>query len=319
MDKIKIYSPSYDAIPENIIQQRGFKLIRNNREYNYAQTQEKQIQVFSNIETNLIYSPKGVTVSVNPTKFYLDSDNSRQITFTELQQFVPQFLDYLQIRNEDFWITGLDFNQDITTDYTPALYLPLLDKLPRFNRTRYYGDTGIMYQTPSREVVIYDKIAEMTTKGFQIPIALQNQNRLRIEYCINRNYGSSKLKTVRTLMDLTHADNYNKVVNEWYRYYTNIHKLPILTNNNLNKPDQMKIEDYAIVNLIHQIGMEAYCNIIDADHHKGRYSRNTAYEKKQKAKAIMNHYNALNSPVNALDALQELNDKVTVRYQLSLQ
>lgn len=318
MDKLKIFSPSYDAVPSNIIQQRNFKLIRNNTEYNYAHTQEKRTQIYSNIETNLIFSPKGVTISVNPSKWYLDN-NDRQLTFTELQQFVPQFINYMGINNSDFWVTGLDFNQDIITDHKPAVYFPLLDRLPRFNRTQYNGNTGIMYQTKSRELVIYDKIAEMLAKGHAIPLGYRNQNRLRIEYCINRNFSNSKLKDIITLNDLTAPKNYNKIVGEWYRHFNNIHKLPTLNNDNPTKPDTMKIEDYAILNLIHQIGIEAYCNIVDTDHHKGLYNRNTAYEKKRKVKAIIERYNALNSPVNASEALQELNDKVTDRYQRSLQ
>lgn len=314
VDKIKIFTPIRDAISEDTIHQRGFKEVGETTKTVWGTDKKFRLTTYSNIETNITYSPVGTTVTVNPTKWLLDS-NTTQITYTQLCEFVPLFIEYMAIRNEDFHLTGIDYNQDITTDYPPSAYLPIFGNKNLYNKTTYFKGTGVHYQTNkrSRDLIIYDKVAEMKHRGQYIPPTLQNQNRLRIEYAINKNYPNTKLRGIKTLNDLTNPDSYRLIANEWLRSYTSINKRPRITQ--IKKPDQMKIEDFAILNLINQIGIDEYYNIIDSDHHKGLYSRQAAYKKKDKARALVYQYT---QTTDMETLLEELDRKVQEQYQMLL-
>lgn len=315
MDKIKIFSPSKHVISNQILTSRNFKEVRTERnsKWNGITT---EIKTLSNLESRLIFSPKGTSIITNPSK-WLKDDNSQQLTFNELEQFVPEYLRYMVLNNADWHLTGLDYNQDILTSYDPSIYLPIFHSLTYFNKTDYYKQTGIRYSTKSRDYVVYDKVKELKQKGCAIPQSMANKNILRLEYCINRNFSNSKMKAIKTLNDLIIPANYNTIVNEWYRYYTNIKKIiPTKNDNDLIKPSDMKIEDFAILNLINNIGLNRYKNMIEEDQKRGMYTRQAAHSKRKKANDIIERYT---NSRKAENLFAELDKKVTDRYKLCLQ
>jgi hypothetical protein len=104
------------------------------------------------------------------------------------------------------------------------------------------------------------------------------------------------------------------VVNEWYRYYSKIQKLPQLKT--FKKPDNMKFEDFAILETILTYGLDGCYKIIEIDQHKGMYDRYAARRKKRKVKALLDYYNLI---VNDTSLIEELDRKVKERYEGALQ
>ncbi|MCO6496490.1 MAG: hypothetical protein J5I50_02390 [Chitinophagaceae bacterium] len=200
-----------------------------------------------------------VTVSENSvsvkngslTKFYL-GDNLKMMSRGDVQQSFQKLSDLLHLPFDKADVRAFDFGKNISLSYPISLYLGYLGDNGRY--TRLEQRTALYYKLNDRELSIYDKLAEMRSKGEEIPELYKECNILRYEKRYqNRVAKYFNLPSLK-VMDLYSEDFYIKLVDDWYRDYLRIkkQKLILFSMDNIKTKEQMKL--LGVLSLVDRLG-----------------------------------------------------------------
>lgn len=155
------------------------------------------------------------------TKWYL-GDNLKMLSRGDIEKAFTKMSDTLHLPMNKADVKRLDFGKNIMLAHSVNAYLPYLGSNGRY--TRLEQKTALNYKITGRELCVYDKIAEMKSRG-DVPSRLyagRHVFRYEKRYLQGiAKYFNREIVTVETLYDETF---YMGLVNDWYKDYQSIQK-----------------------------------------------------------------------------------------------
>lgn len=170
----------------------------------------------------VIVSESAVTVKDGSlTKWYL-GDNLKIMSRGDIQCAFEKMCDCLHLPMNKADVKRLDFGKNIMLNHSVTAYLPYLGSNGRY--TRLEQKTALNYKITGRELCVYDKIAEIKSRGDTIPPLFEGRSVGRYEKRYLQNiarYFNRQAITAQTLYD---EQFYMELINDWYKDYLNIQK-----------------------------------------------------------------------------------------------
>lgn len=169
-------------------------------------------------------SKTGVSVVGSFPKL-LYGNNYTPTTRRDAREVVSRLSDALGVDVNRAFVVGLEFGTAFPMKKPPNEYLQLLGKLPYYKRLEMKGGALSLYyqqKGKGREVCFYDKTAEVTGKGGNIPFLLENM--LRYETRYNHRIGAKLGFKDVTAAKLSQVAFYDKLKSELLNTYMAIKK-----------------------------------------------------------------------------------------------
>lgn len=180
----------------------------------------------------------GITLSGSISNYYCGRD--KFLHHSDLKKAVSKLGKELGLDLHSSRLYRVDINFNMITDSPVDVYSKsLFTDLPRFKR--HEKGTGVLFQTKSKAICFYNKSLELLDKK-----DLVVNDIYRVEFRILKSV--KKSTGMEFLSDLYETDNYLKLVDMFYSYYTMIKK-PIETTN-LNSLHLNKINECIIYLLL---------------------------------------------------------------------
>ena len=313
VDKIKLFTTNTNSIAKQVID--------NNFEYvgtTYDVLKHNTRNTFKNVNTNIAIDKFGIVVKTNPTN-YIKDNNIIQIDRKELITFKELFETDLSINTNNFMLTGCDFNINVLTDYEPKAYFSSIGTLPKYKLEKYPYTDAIIFTNNCKAFRLYDKIRQYRHDNEYIPREYTNSNILRLEMAIKGKMAQTKnLATIKTLQDITQANNYILAITEFQNIYNKIHKQPTVKfkDMKLPNPNTMNVTDFALLFYLNDIGIDVYFTQLQQERDMNIISYRQMKLRKDKAIELWQLYSGQNQG-DTIDLLDEMDTKVNnTIYQL---
>lgn len=189
--------------------------------------QTGEVKTFGSLEGLKVSIFTGGFSIVGSLPKYLYGSNVYPLDRHTTAQAIEKMSEALHIPIEQAKVTGLEFCTSFLMKHKVSDYLTKLGSMPRMNRyhfepsTLYYKGTG--KQKP-KAFVFYDKIAEATAKGMEIPKNMKELNFLRYEMRFNGRIPQQLGAPEVTASTLTEAPFYRMMVERYQDSYFSISK-----------------------------------------------------------------------------------------------
>lgn len=180
---------------------------------------------------------QGVYVNGSISKYYL-GDNIQTLTRKDVTRAFEKISDVLHLQILEARPTGLEFGTNLFLSNPASNYLQRLGEMPHFDRVSfsmgslYYQHKG---KSQPSKFVFYDKIADATEKGLEIPIGFDTANLLRYEMRLSRRIGHQTGFAGVTAQTLTTRDFYRQMVSMWGDHYFMIRKHTKINNTDMGQ------------------------------------------------------------------------------------
>jgi len=217
----------------------------------------------------------GIYLKGSLSKYYL-GDNINSITRSGIERACEKLSDELNLPIHKARPTRIDIAQNFIMNLPPEHYFPYLGECHYFNRL--IQPNSLYYRNKSHQLVFYNKLKEITSRGLKIPAVWLNQNVLRYEYRMEKNV--SKMLKVPGLKfrDIFDESLYMKLVNRYFDQYKAISKMKNITLDYsiMKKPNDF--HNYMLARYYQQLGSSVYDAIEELRanevfEHKEYYSR----------------------------------------------
>ena len=239
----------FHFLPNTFDFRRLHKDMRQFENYN----QYKQTAMFQNLTISTHWTFQSVTIRGSLPKF-INGQNLLPMPFLEITPTFEMLNSAFESYDLDFncaSITGLHINSTFGTNKVVGEYPVFLKNLKGYIRLPEKYESTLKYfrrdaQKPQirRELIFYDKIAEMQKNGVKVPPQYLNDNIARLEWQVNGNL-RSEFRTGQTVTGKLLASNhhfFNSAMDSFDKLYNRIEKRAIETPKiDFNmKPKQLK-------------------------------------------------------------------------------
>lgn len=238
------------------------------------------------------------------TKWYL-GDNLKMLSRGDIEKAFTKMSDTLHLPMNKADVKRLDFGKNLMLTHNVNAYLPYLGSNGRY--TRLEQKTALNYKITGRELCVYDKIAEMKSRGDVPPPLYDGRHVFRYEKRYLQGiakYFDRASVTVKTLYD---EPFYMCLVNDWYKDYQSIQKQKIfkIDMSMITTKEQMKM--LGVLALVEQQGgkMAAFENIRERQT-KRELTKKQAHDLKE----LINQSLNLKLQTKESDLIIELNNKM---------
>lgn len=194
------------------------------------------------------------------TKWYV-GDNLKMLSRGDIQKAFEKISDTLHLPMQKADVKRVDFGKNLMLNHPAPAYLPYLGSNGRY--TRLEQKTALNYKITGRELCMYDKIAEMKSRGDYPPPLYNGRHVIRFEKRYLQNiakYFNRESVTVQTLYD---ENFYMGLINDWYKDYLSIQKQKTfkIDMSMITTKEQMKM--LGVLALVEKQGgkLEAFENI----------------------------------------------------------
>lgn len=205
----------------------------------------------------------GIIISGSVPKFYY-GDNLMQLTRQDAIAAIDKISDELGINISDGKLFRLDIGVNLKMDKKLNHYLNQLGNKRYFKKTTFYDNQTISYQNQQRELMFYDKLAEMKKKKAEIPDAFKEDNILRIEYRIKK-----RLKNhlpILTIKGILEEKNYRFAIDKFHDEFLKVEKMQPSTNTNITNIQFDSVKDFQKLAAYYGIqnnGIDYFINLIE--------------------------------------------------------
>ena len=238
------------------------------------------------------------------TKWYL-GNNLGILSRGDIERAFNQLSDTLHVPINKADIKHFDFGKNIALAHPVSLYLNYLGSNGKY--TRLEQKTALNYKITGRELCIYDKLAEMKSRGDTPPPLYHNSNMFRYEKRYLQGiakYFNRASVTVATLYD---EHFYMGLIEDWHKDYVNIQKQKTLKidMDMVTTKEQMKM--LGVLALVEMQGgkLAAFENIKERQTKKD-LSKKQAYDLKE----LINQSLNLKLQTKQSDLIIELDSKM---------
>lgn len=111
----------------------------------------------------------------------------------------------------DAHVVGMEITADLTLPRPCSLYLPLLHRLPRFQRNTY-GSTGVAFVSESRSLSFYDRVAHRRRRRLSVPAG----HVLRVEIKLSRRVQRQLQLAGPVTLALLHDPDFQRFLVGWW-------------------------------------------------------------------------------------------------------
>lgn len=170
-----------------------------------------------------MFNNNAVSVQGSLSK-YIFGSNIYTPTLQDIREAIENICDCLGSDFANMNVTRLDVATVIKTEHKPHLYYQSLGNKPYSER---FSSGSLYYKTKSKELVFYDKVAEMEKHKDPIPPEFADSNIMRVELRL-KNKPARQLnlpQRILTSKDLCNEKVYNKAVQVWKSEFDSITKL----------------------------------------------------------------------------------------------
>lgn len=172
---------------------------------------------------SVMISDKRASLTGSVTK-YLTGSNFNTMRQRDLSETVCRLSDDVGLEANKIWVSSLEIGDTFVMEDNPMKYIQQLINtayLPRFHKETIQGSLYFKQKAKQRELVFYDKVAEMMHRKEPIPTGLYNLLRyeLRLQYSAVKRF----LPT-RTLADLNDRQVFETLKKEWRNYFETMYK-----------------------------------------------------------------------------------------------
>lgn len=176
------------------------------------------------IDNYKIYSDKnGVRLSGSIAK-YARGENVSTPTRKDIAEGLQRLSDTLHLDVGGGVVNRVDIASTLNTINTPSFYLDGLISYNSAGGTKRDDET-LYFFNPSKILCFYNKAAEMSQKGLDLPKAARGRNLLRYEMRLIKNIHQQLGLGSLRVADLTKQDIWEKQVNLWAREYKQVVKV----------------------------------------------------------------------------------------------
>ena len=238
------------------------------------------------------------------TKWYL-GNNLGILSRGDIERAFNQLSDTLHVPINKADVKHFDFGKNIALAHPVSLYLNYLGSNGKY--TRLEQKTALNYKITGRELCIYDKLAEMKSRGDTPPPLYHNSNMFRYEKRYLQGiakYFNRASVTVATLYD---EHFYKGLIEDWHKDYVNIQKQKTLKidMDMVTTKEQMKM--LGVLALVQMQGgkLAAFENIKERQTKKD-LSKKQAYDLKE----LINQSLNLKLQTKQSDLIIELDSKM---------
>lgn len=245
-------------------------------------------------------SDSGACLSGSLTK-YLSGSNFNTMRQPDLTESVTRLCNDIGVSAEVVRVSCIEIGDTFVMEQEPLKYINQLAEtgyIPRFSKSRIYGTLYYKQKARQREIIFYDKVAEMKSRREPIPAGLTNLLRyeLRLHYSALQRY----LPT-RTIADLMDGRVFRELVELWRRYFETLYY-------NTAKPIKGRGRTETLLKYIYQLQRRHNVETADLSNYLNETLKGTAnaYRLKQK---VASFYAIQGQEDNGL--LKELRDRVT--------
>jgi len=204
---------------------------------------------------------KGIKIFGSLPKYFF-GNNIEVLTRQETKQAIEKLSDTLCLKIENSKMTRIDIADNFIMESRVKDYQNCLDELSRF--TKGYRDNSLYFSTYKLELIIYDKLREMSRKRQAIPEqCIQYKGRiLRYEMRILRNIKGIFGKEVY-LRDLSDERFYVELIKKWKEYYFQITKKNKIKFNEMALSTVKTFENQLLLIAINTLGNDEVFNLIE--------------------------------------------------------
>lgn len=173
---------------------------------------------------NLTLFTNGDWLNINGSlSKFINGNNLQNLKLGDIRRGFEELSDLLQIDLSGFMVRRFDVGLTFEMDFHPAIYLQMVRHYPRtkqhsFNR----GEESVQFCNDSITVQLYDKMAEMSNNGEEIPAGF-GKNQLRYEWQQKR-YTERVLKRPLTVTDFQDSNVWDQLLRIYKSRYTKIGK-----------------------------------------------------------------------------------------------
>ena len=155
------------------------------------------------------------------TKWYL-GDNLKMLSRGDIERAIAQMSDSLHLPMQKANVKRLDFGKNIMLAHNVNAYLHYLGSNGRY--TRLEQKTALNYKITGRELCVYDKIAEMKSRGDMPPPLYDGRNVFRYEKRYLQNIAKYFNRENINVEHLYDEHFYMGLISDWYKDYQSIQK-----------------------------------------------------------------------------------------------
>ena len=231
---------------------------------------------------NVSVNENRVMVSNSLTKYYL-GNNLQTMSRCDIQKAIEKMSDELHLPMGKAKVSKFDFAKNIPVLHSVPLYFNYLGTNARFER--FQSKAGLNYMVTNRQLVFYDKIAEMKSKREPIQELYQNRNMLRIESRYKKGVAQYFNRPILTANDLYNEQFYMAVNDDWYKNYCRIQKLQNFKIDMSTITTKEQFKNMGVLALVQMQGgeMSALQNIVERCK-KGELTKKQAHDQRQLVK-----------------------------------
>jgi hypothetical protein len=231
---------------------------------------------------NVSVNESRVKVSNSLTKYYL-GNNLQTMRRCDIQRAIEKMSDELHLPMSKAIVSKFDFAKNISVIHDVPLYFNYLGTNARFER--FQSKAGLNYKVTDRQLVFYDKIAEMKRNREPMQELYQNRNMLRIESRYERQVAKYFNRPIITANDLYDEQFYMQVNFDWYKNYCRIQKLKTFKIDMSTITTKEQFKNMGVLALVQMQGgeMSALQNI-DERFKKRELTKKQAHDQRQLVK-----------------------------------
>ncbi len=159
---------------------------------------------------------------------YFCSNPSSVLSHKESLYAIEKLSDELLLPINKATVKRIDLACNIVTNHTPEAYYPLLGNSRYFDRQPSFESLYYRQKGKQKEMILYDKVAELRTKQQSIPKEWNGKNMLRIELKYLKGVANQFNRNEILASTLHEGSFFVDMVNRWLAEFEAIEKLNIL-------------------------------------------------------------------------------------------
>lgn len=236
---------------------------------------------------------------------YWKGNNCDTLSLGEVEAALKSIGEELGLPLEKAKVSRIDFSTNLSMDYAPSCYFPLLGTCSRRKRSEH--ENGVYFNNSTSSLLFYGKIEECRDKGYDIPVEYQGRHLLRVELRLQKRVASHLKKKVVYATDLYDPSFFLRLLDLWHESYKKVVKVAERGRELDGTTTKSLMEQLASIGVL-DMGMDHVLKIIKRNYQTRLISKSTYNRQRQQIKELILKNSTLQNRGNNL--IHELDTKM---------
>lgn len=198
-------------------------------------------------------SDNGISLKGSLARYYCGNPDS-VLTHLDSLYAIEKLSDELLLPIHKATVKRIDLACNIVTDCKPEAYYQFLGNSRHFDRQPVFESLYYRQKSKQKELILYDKVAELKANKQCIPKEWNGKNILRIELKL-MNHLTNQFNRPEILASTLHEGSFFlDMVNKWLAEYEAIEKLNILNLNFAQMKTPKDFKDHILLMQLNELG-----------------------------------------------------------------